>query len=362
MSVELNRSARPRRFLLADHPPDLVPRRLLEPLSFERRRAGQELVEQHAQRIDVGARVDVEVVELGLLGRHVKRCAQHHLMSCVQRLLGQRLMHRLGQAEVDHLGHRLVVIRRDQDVRGLQVAVNDAFLVRVLKRGADLDEEVQPFLDAQSRGVAILGDRHALDVFHHEIGPARFGQSAVQDLGDIGVVHQRQRLAFGLEASQDGARIHSGLDQLECDLAANGGRLLGRPDRPHAPLADLLEQLVAAGDDGAGLFARRGVPRRLVRVAVYGPVDHVTGAIMGSEQSQYPVAQGWVAGAFAFQIRATFLGRQRHGGGEERFGAIGGLGHGLVLRSKTRFPPISDFSGSRASPRTRIIRFFHRSR
>ncbi len=65
-----------------------------------------------------------------------------------------------------------------------------------------------------------------------------------------------------------------------------------------------------------------------------GPVDHVTGAVMGSEQSQYPVAQGWVAGAFAFQIRSTFLGRQRHGGGEEGFDAIGGLGHGLVLRSR----------------------------
>ena len=111
-------------------------------LSFERRGAGQELVEQDAQRIDVGARVDVEVVELGLLGRHVERCAEHHLMGGVQRLFGQRLMHRLGQAEVDHLGDRLVVIRRDQDVRGLQVAVDDAFLVSVLKRGADLDEEV----------------------------------------------------------------------------------------------------------------------------------------------------------------------------------------------------------------------------
>ena len=169
-------------------------------------------------------------------------------------------MHRLGQPEVDHLGDRLVVIGGDQDVRGLQVAVNDAFLVSVLKRRANLDEEVQPFLDAQPRGVAILGDRHALDVFHHEIGPARFGQPAVQNLGDIGVVHERQRLALGLEASQDAPRIHSGLDEFEGDLAANGGRLLGRPDGPHAPLADLLEQLVAAGDDGAGLFAHRSVP------------------------------------------------------------------------------------------------------
>ena len=76
------------------------------------------------------------------------------------------------------------------------------------------------------------------------------------------------------------------LTSFEGDLAANGRRLLGGPDRPHVPLANLFEQLVAAGDDGARLFARRGVLRRLVRVAVYRLVDHVPGPVMGSEQSQ----------------------------------------------------------------------------
>jgi len=99
---------------------------------------------------------------------------------------------------------RLVVVGRDQDVGGLQVPVDDALLVRVLQRRADLDEEVQPLLDAQSRGVTILGDRDALDVLHDEIRPAGVGQAAVEDLGDVGVVHDRQRLAFGLEAGHDG--------------------------------------------------------------------------------------------------------------------------------------------------------------
>jgi hypothetical protein len=51
-------------------------------------------------------------------------------------------------------------------------AVDHVFLMRVLKRRADLDDQVQSLFDAQSRGVAILGDRHTFDVFHHEIGPA----------------------------------------------------------------------------------------------------------------------------------------------------------------------------------------------
>ena len=51
---------------------------------------------------------------------------------------------RLGDAEVNHLGHRLAVVQRDQDVRGLEVAMDDALLMRVLHGLADLDEQVQP--------------------------------------------------------------------------------------------------------------------------------------------------------------------------------------------------------------------------
>ena len=51
---------------------------------------------------------------------------------------------RLGDAEVDHLRHRPAVLHGDQDVRRLDVAVDDALLVGVLDRLADLDEQLQP--------------------------------------------------------------------------------------------------------------------------------------------------------------------------------------------------------------------------
>ena len=63
-----------------------------------------------------------------------------------KRLLGQPLVDRLGDAEVDDLGHRLAVVHVDQHVRGLDVAVDDAFLVRVLDRLADRDEQLEPLL------------------------------------------------------------------------------------------------------------------------------------------------------------------------------------------------------------------------
>ena len=50
--------------------------------------------------------------------------------------------------------------------------------------------------------VAVLGDRHALDQLHDEEGPAVGGRAGVEDLGDVGVVHQGQGLPLGLEAGE----------------------------------------------------------------------------------------------------------------------------------------------------------------
>ena len=59
--------------------------------------------------------------------------------------------HRLGDAEVDHLGHRLAVVQCDQHVRRLDVAMNDALLVGVLDGLADRDEQLQPLSRRVSR-------------------------------------------------------------------------------------------------------------------------------------------------------------------------------------------------------------------
>ena len=59
--------------------------------------------------------------------------------NCVKSVLSvSRCLRRLGDAEVDHLRHRHAVVQRDEDVRGLDVAVNDALLMRVLDGLADL--------------------------------------------------------------------------------------------------------------------------------------------------------------------------------------------------------------------------------
>ena len=96
--------------------------------------------------------------------------------------------------------------------------------------------------------VAVRRDRHALDQVHNEVRPAGVGRAGVEDLGDVGVVHQRQRLTLRLEASQDLSAVHPRLDQLDRDQPLDRLGLLGHPDRTHAALAHLLDQLVRADD------------------------------------------------------------------------------------------------------------------
>ncbi len=94
----------------------------------ERKPASQEAVEDDAEGIDVGRGPSRPA--LGLLGREVRGGAHDRPG------LGQRgLAGRACDAEV---GELRAALRVEEDVRGLQVAVDDAALVRVCETGRDL--------------------------------------------------------------------------------------------------------------------------------------------------------------------------------------------------------------------------------
>ena len=89
---------------------------------------GQHLEQNHAERIDVGTVVDVRFA-LALLGRHVVGRSHHGTGARLVRGLvvaqGQ-----LGQAEIEHLHEiRHVPLGDEEDVLGLEIAVDDAVLV-----------------------------------------------------------------------------------------------------------------------------------------------------------------------------------------------------------------------------------------
>ena len=99
------------RIALANDSADLVVATAAQRLGVKGRCANEQFVEQHAQRIDVAAGVDIQ-------RRSTSACSGLMYsgvpiiwpMLGEERLLGQPLLGRLGDAEVDDLGHRLAVV------------------------------------------------------------------------------------------------------------------------------------------------------------------------------------------------------------------------------------------------------------
>ena len=100
----------------------------------------------------------------------------------------------LRQAEVEHLHG---AVRRDLDVRRLQIAVDDALLVRRFERLRDLARDRECLLNRQRTPGQTLGERRAFDELEHEAADA-VGLLQSVDRANVRMVQRRQypRLAF----------------------------------------------------------------------------------------------------------------------------------------------------------------------
>ncbi len=125
-------------------------------------------------------------------------------------------------------------------LRRFQVSVHNALLVGVLYRLADRDKQFQSLADTQLAIVAELRQRQTVYQFHDEVGPAILRQSAIEDFGDIGMIHHSKGLAFLLKSLQHRLGIHPWLDEFECHSSFHWFRLLGNPDLTHTALSKFL--------------------------------------------------------------------------------------------------------------------------
>jgi hypothetical protein len=216
--------------------------------------AGQELVKDHAQRVDVAA--DVEV---GRVGRHLLRA---HVGERAHDLAGGGLQGglpvRVGgarHAEVQDLG---LARRVDQDVRRLQVPVDDRLLMGVMDGIADAGDQLQFLPHARVRARHVLAQRGPVDPLHREVGlramPGVRGSRLV-DLGDAGMLELPQQPRLLVEPAQGVLGGDPRPDDLERDLPFR--LLLERlVHRSHPALADEAED--AIGTDVGGKDARGG--------------------------------------------------------------------------------------------------------
>ncbi len=144
-------------------------------LAPERPPTRQHLEQQHTEAPDVGALVHRPAASL--LGRHVGGGAEDdpRLGPRVRERRGLREVSRrsgggvtpesLGKAEVEHLD---LAVGRDLDVRGLEVAVDDALLVRFPERLGDLPRKGERLVDGNRSALQPLGQVLARDELHRQ--------------------------------------------------------------------------------------------------------------------------------------------------------------------------------------------------
>src|SRR5262245_60085178 len=103
----------------------------------------------------------------------------------------------LRQTEVENLDDTL---RRDLDVRGFQIAVNDTLRVCRRECGCNLACNLQRFGDRDRSRLQLLCECGSLDKFHDEVsGNLRSGTDVVER-ADIGMIQRGYHSSFAMEA------------------------------------------------------------------------------------------------------------------------------------------------------------------
>lgn len=214
-------------------------------LPGERRPAGEHRVDDGAQRIEVAAATGP--FSLSLLGRHV--------------LGGPDDAARDGEPRSGkHLSNAKVAefdgaIGRDQQVRGLQVAVNDSGVVGRLESCTDLQRHGDDFAPGEpSFLLQQFGQRLAVDVLHCVVICTVVGTVVVK-LHDVGALELTEGLDFPLKTDDEAilAGHRCGKDFDRGQIAGLG--VASQIDAPHAPGSQEAFQVVrpnAFGNHGAG--------------------------------------------------------------------------------------------------------------
>jgi hypothetical protein len=192
----------------------------------------------------------------------------------------------LGDAEVDDLGHVSArPVGHDEDVRGLDVAMDDALRMRGRERARDRQEHLDRLLRRHpAPPLQPAGERHALEELHHQERLAGFGLSEIEHAHDRRMAEPRRRARLP-EQALGGVDIEALLvEHLDrhIDVEPQAAR---PPHRPHAPDAQPANDLVLAGEDvarGALLLrqpAHEGRTTARARIASPGERSALTGGL-----------------------------------------------------------------------------------
>ncbi len=145
-------------------------------------------MEDDPERVDIRTRIDAITLTSSLFRTHVLRRAQNVPIDGRQGSKRALFLDRARDAEVDHLGQWKAVLPAHEQIRRLEIAVDDAPTVSVIDGTTHLQEENESLPQTQLVIVTVLGDRYSIDVLQDEIRPAILGLIGIEHLGDVRVI------------------------------------------------------------------------------------------------------------------------------------------------------------------------------
>src|SRR5262249_17996809 len=119
---------------------------------------------------------------------------------------------KLRDPEVEKLWHSVPV---DQNVAGLQVAVDDEMAVRIFNCVAHREEEAQPLFDAEIVLRCVLCDPGPLDVLHDQVRSSVIAGTPVEESCNVRMLKTRQNLTLATEATQNKVGVEARMHQLD---------------------------------------------------------------------------------------------------------------------------------------------------
>jgi myo-inositol-1(or 4)-monophosphatase len=187
-------------------------------------------------------------------------------------VLAQAVVGELGQSEVEHLD---VAVAAQHQVLRLDVAVDDARLVRGRERARGADADVQHVGDRHLLAADLLAQRLAVDVLGGDVVDA-VGFADVVDGDDVGMVQRRGRAGLALEAA-DALLVlgEAHRQELERHLAPqtvvlgeiNLAHAAGAEKALHPVVGDLLEVLHGLGEISGSIQCRAVTNAEIAREA-----------------------------------------------------------------------------------------------
>ena len=145
-----------------------------------------------------------------------------------------------GQAEVEDLG---VSALGDEDVRGLDVAMDDAAGVRRVERVGDLDAERKDGFEFHRAAADQVLERRTVEELHDEEGAAVVLADVVNG-ADIGMIQSGSGFGFAAKTLEGLAILREIFGKkLQGDEAAEA-RVLGLVNHAHAAAAELFDDPV----------------------------------------------------------------------------------------------------------------------